>query len=148
MFGISAKWTKKNSNKKIQEQQGPRSSTKYHGGREGTPGDTKQEQEVVQGPGPASGSGRQRLKIYEQQDTLQSYGSRFQNKRKAGQGEEAELPIATQCGYGTPCDHRYQGLPCRWQGQPATTGYSAKITKKIMATGPSVRELRCRYRIQ
>ncbi len=45
--------------KDYQEQQGPRSSTKYFGGREGTPNDKKWEREVGQGPEPASRCGHQ-----------------------------------------------------------------------------------------
>jgi len=61
---------------------------------------------------------------------------RCQDQFKAGQGTQAELPFSIERGYRAPCDNRYQGVPCRWQGQPAITGYSTTLAKTFMAPRP------------
>jgi len=131
-------WTEKNAHKKNEGQQGHQGTTKHHGRGEGTPGDKKQEREMVERPGPASRSGQQGFEIYIEQDALQSHRSRCPNKCKARQGEKVELPEPVERGYRLPCDHRYQGLPCRREGRPAAPGYRKTFAKAFMAIGPGI----------
>lgn len=89
-----------------------------------------------EGPGSKTWRRQQGSEVYEQQDPLQSYRSRCPYQRKARQGKKAELPEPVERGYRPSCNYRYQGVPCRWQGQPAVTGYRTVPTEKIMAAGP------------
>ena len=87
-----------------------------------------------QGPGPAAGSWQQGEQVHEQQNTLQPHGPGCAYQRKTGQGQEAELLEPAECGYVQSRDNGYQGLPCRWEGQPTTSGHRKTLKRSFMAT--------------
>ena len=100
------------------------------------------------GPGPTPGREEQWGQVYEQQNTLQSHGSRRADQRKTGQGQKAELPLAAQCRYSEPCHNRYQGIPCGREGQPTVAGYRPKTSGKVVEGRPGVGELRSGHGVQ
>jgi len=57
-------WIKKNSDKKVQEQQGPRRTTKYHGLQERVGRDRLAHQEMGEVPGPTARCGEPRGQVY------------------------------------------------------------------------------------
>lgn len=84
------------------------------------------------------GVGQKGRQVYEQQNALRPHRSRCAYQRKAGQGEKAQLPLPIERGYGAPCDHRYQGVPCRYEGQPTVTGYRDASARTVMEGRPCV----------
>ena len=145
---ISVQWIKKNSDKKVQEQQGPRRTTKHNGLQKGAWRDLLPYQEVGQGPGPTPRCGKQGPEVYQQQDPLQPYGPRCAHIGQTGQGQKAELPVTVDRRYGPSCNYGHQGLPCRWEGQPTTGRYRKKGTGAFMATRSGVGELRCGHGLE
>ncbi len=121
-----------------QVRQGP---TQRFGKQERTGGDKGQEQKMGEGPGPTPGRQEQGGQVYEQQDPLQPHGSRCTHQCKTGQGQKAELPEPVERGYGEPCDHGHQGVPCRREGQPTVARYRPKTSGKVVEAGTGVGEL-------